>query len=47
MLRLSDVSTCDPRTYEIIPSVFVNGEPAVRLLAPSQDSPGRRAPAAS
>ncbi len=32
MLRLSDVSACDPRTYEIIPSVFVNGEPAVRLL---------------
>lgn len=33
MLRLSDVSACDPRTYEIIPSVFVNGEPAVRLVA--------------
>ena len=42
MLRLSDVSGCDPRTYEIIPSVFVNGEPAVRLLADPEtgDAPG-------
>ena len=31
-LRLSDVQSCDPRSYEIIPSVFVNGEPAIRLL---------------
>lgn len=39
MLRLSDVSACDPRTYEIIPSVFVNGEPAVRLLGGGEDGP--------
>lgn len=39
MLRLSDVSACDPRTYEIIPSVFVNGEPAVRLTASSEGGP--------
>lgn len=39
MLRLSDVSACDPRTYEIIPSVFVNGEPAVRLIASSEGGP--------
>ncbi len=39
MLRLSDVSACDPRTYEIIPSVFVNGEPVVRLVSSGEDGP--------
>ena len=32
MLRLSDVAACDPSTYEVMTSVFINGEPAVRLL---------------
>lgn len=36
MLRLGDVTACPGLRYEIIPGVFVNGQPAVRLL-PSED----------
>lgn len=32
-LRLSDVANCDPSTYEVNESFFVNGEPSVRLIA--------------
>ena len=38
-LRRSDVQGCAPSDYEIIPGLFVNGEPAVRLIAPADGSP--------
>lgn len=35
-LRLSDVATCPPGLFEPVPGVFVEGEPAVRFVAPAQ-----------
>ncbi|MCI4662181.1 MAG: PAAR domain-containing protein [Neomegalonema sp.] len=32
MLRLGDVLACPGLRYEVVPSVFVNGQPAVRLV---------------
>lgn len=36
MLRLGDVAGCPDVRYEVIPGVFINGQPAVRLL-PDED----------
>lgn len=33
-LRLSDVAACPPGLFEPVPGVFVEGEPAVRFVAP-------------
>ena len=33
-LRLSDVAACPPGLFEPIPGVLVEGEPAVRFVAP-------------
>lgn len=33
-LRLSDVAACPPGLFETVPGVFVEGEPAVRFVAP-------------
>lgn len=32
MLRLGDVQACPGLRYEIVPNVFINGQPAVQLL---------------
>lgn len=39
MLRLGDVQACPHLRYEIVPNVFINGQPAVRLL-PSEGAGG-------
>ena len=39
MLRLGDVQGCPGLRYEVVPNVFINGQPAVRLL-PSDDGGG-------
>ncbi len=36
-LRLSDVSGCKDVAYEVIPGLFVEGEPAVRLVPKKGD----------
>lgn len=35
-LRLSDVAACPPGLFEPVPGVFVEGEPAVRFVAPAE-----------
>ncbi|MEO1291854.1 MAG: hypothetical protein AAFV62_03335 [Pseudomonadota bacterium] len=32
MLRLGDVLACPGLRYEVIPSIFINGQPAVRIV---------------
>ncbi len=36
-LRLSDVATCPEGMFEIVPGIFVEGEPAVRFASPSEN----------
>ncbi|OJF90235.1 hypothetical protein AX760_18950 [Pararhizobium antarcticum] len=36
-LRLSDVVHCPPELYEIVPSLFIEGQPAVHFRAGSGD----------
>lgn len=31
VLRLSDVATCPPELYEVVPSIRIEGQPAVRF----------------
>ena len=35
-LRLSDVATCPPGMFEPVPGIFVEGQPAVRFVAPAK-----------
>ena len=36
-LRLSDVANCPEGMFEIVPGIFVEGQPAVRFAAPAEN----------